>query len=140
MNNHDNLINICVPGKRENLEYIKDEILKSFSFFSQNKKTLSRLELVLEEVVLNICDYAYKNIEGMIEIKTYTKEKNFYIQIKDTGNYFNLLEFDEPDTQSLIEDRQIGGLGIHFIKNFTSSIMYKREDNKNILEFSVDLT
>ncbi|MCB9482330.1 MAG: ATP-binding protein [Desulfobacteraceae bacterium] len=139
MNSHDKLTDICVPGKRENLEHIKDEVLKSFSFFSQNKKTLSRLELVLEEVVLNICDYAYKNIEGMIEIKTYIKDKNFYIQIKDSGSYFNLLEYDEPDTESLIEERQIGGLGIHFIKKFTQEIKYKREDNKNIINFSVSI-
>jgi len=140
LNNNDKFINISVPGKKENLESIKDQVLSSFSFFSENKKNHSRLELVLEEIILNICDYAYKNIEGMIEVKTYEKENSFYIQIKDSGNYFNLLEFDEPDTESMIEDRKIGGLGIHFIKKFTASVEYKRENNKNIIEFSVAIT
>jgi serine/threonine-protein kinase RsbW len=76
----------------------------------------------------------------MIEVKTFEKENRFYIEIKDSGNYFNLLEFDEADTESILEERKIGGLGIHFIKNFAESIEYKRENNKNIIIFSVPST
>lgn len=140
MKTNGKFINISVPGNKQNLELIKDNVLNSYSFFSKNKKNNSRLELVLEEIFLNICDYAYKNTEGMIEVKTFEKENRFYIEIKDSGNYFNLLEFDEADTESILEERKIGGLGIHFIKNFAESIEYKRENNKNIIIFSVPST
>lgn len=140
LNNPDKFIDIIVPGKRDSLEYVREKVLNSFAFFSNDQKTCSRLELVLEEIILNICDYAYKKNDGFIELKTWADQNNFFVQIQDSGKYFNLLEFDKPDTESLIEDRKIGGLGIHFIKNFTSTIEYKRENNKNIIKFSVRIS
>jgi len=32
-----------------------------------------------------------------------------------------------------VEDRKIGGLGIHFVRSLMDSVEYRREENKNIL-------
>jgi anti-sigma regulatory factor (Ser/Thr protein kinase) len=51
----------------------------------------------------------------------------------DSGIPFNPLVRDEVDTGKPIEEREIGGLGVHFIKKLTDSQNYERRDEMNIL-------
>ena len=53
---------------------------------------------------------------------------------EDNGKPFNpLIEADSPDLNHSIEDRQIGGLGIHFIKSMTDQQNYQRINSLNQL-------
>jgi hypothetical protein len=62
------------------------------------------------------------------------------IRFSDHGNPFNPLDRDEVDTDKPIEEREIGGLGIHFIKNLTDSQSYEYKDGMNILTLNVTFT
>ena len=43
------------------------------------------------------------------------------------------LETAEPDIETPIEERQLGGLGIHLVKNMVDLAEYRREGDRNIL-------
>ena len=56
------------------------------------------------------------------------------ITIVDDGKEFNIL--DAPEHEAIdksIEDREVGGLGIHFIRTLTDKIEYERKNGKNML-------
>ena len=55
------------------------------------------------------------------------------LQIVDDARKFNPLNNNEADTKSSIEERAIGGLGLHFIKKMMDEAIYKYENRKNIL-------
>ena len=56
------------------------------------------------------------------------------IIISDDAIPFNPFRDDPPDTTKLsIEDRSIGGLGIHIVKNLMDEYEYKRNVNNNII-------
>jgi anti-sigma regulatory factor (Ser/Thr protein kinase) len=56
------------------------------------------------------------------------------IRLEDDGMEFNPLLSDEPeDLDKPVEDRKIGGLGIHFVKKLMDNVDYHRYENKNIL-------
>ncbi|TYT75361.1 ATP-binding protein [Desulfobotulus mexicanus] len=92
-----------------------------------------KLALVLEEAFVNICSYAYPEGSGITEIFCYTDESFFMVEIHDEGEAFNILSLPDPDTSLGIDEREIGGLGIHFIRKFTDKVTYRREENRNIL-------
>jgi anti-sigma regulatory factor (Ser/Thr protein kinase) len=56
------------------------------------------------------------------------------------GNPFNSLARDEVDTDKPIEEREIGGLGIHFIKKLTDTQSYEYKDGKNVLMLTKKFT
>ncbi|TWI73061.1 anti-sigma regulatory factor (Ser/Thr protein kinase) [Desulfobotulus alkaliphilus] len=92
-----------------------------------------KLALVLEEAFVNICSYAYPEGSGFAEIFCGTEDRCFVVEIHDEGEAFNVLSLPDPDTSLGIEEREIGGLGIHFIRQFTDKVAYGRENNRNIL-------
>ena len=57
----------------------------------------------------------------------------FLLEIVDDGIEFDPLKLPEPDLESSVEDRKIGGLGIYFVRKMMHDVKYKRVKEKNIL-------
>ena len=55
------------------------------------------------------------------------------VSFTDDGTPFNPFSNAPPDTRLSIDERNIGGLGIHLVKNLMDECNYKRETNKNII-------
>jgi anti-sigma regulatory factor (Ser/Thr protein kinase) len=55
------------------------------------------------------------------------------IVVIDDGHEFNPLEFPEPDTNLPVEERPIGGLGIHLLRKMADRLEYRRIDGFNRL-------
>ncbi|MCW7754255.1 ATP-binding protein [Desulfobotulus sp. H1] len=93
----------------------------------------SRISLVLEEAFVNICSYAYPGNTGHADIRCGRDNNFFMLEIGDEGAPFNVLSLPEPDTTLGIEEREIGGLGVHFIRKLPDRVDYRRENNCNLL-------
>lgn len=94
-----------------------------------------RINLVLEELGLNIIDYAHDD-GGVHEfdISLTSGEKEITIEVVDDGKAFDPLS-DAPkvDIESNLEDRRVGGLGLHLVRTTVDDMSYRRENGKNHL-------
>ena len=89
---------------------------------------------------MNIIDYAYPNREeGFIDLRVEANDRWIQFVIMDDGIPFDPTSRPNVDTTQSIEDRPIGGLGIHLIRNIMSGINYNRADGKNILTLTLNL-
>ncbi|MCX6250861.1 MAG: ATP-binding protein [Bacteroidetes bacterium] len=99
-------------------------------------KVLKELNLALEELFTNIVFYAYDDKEEhKIDIFFENPEPGcIRISISDDGKAFNLLEKSADDNLSKpLGERQVGGLGIHLVKQLVNNIEYQRKNRKNIV-------
>jgi anti-sigma regulatory factor (Ser/Thr protein kinase) len=55
------------------------------------------------------------------------------IEVEDDGRPFNPLQVPPPDLERPLAQRKVGGLGLHLVRELTSSIEYDRKDGKNRL-------
>ena len=96
-----------------------------------------KIELVIEELVVNVIHYAYPEGDGEIELSCQAEKQGdrpcFCIRIRDGGIAFNPLERDRPDTDLNVTDRPVGGLGILLAEEVADSLFYERRDNCNIM-------
>ena len=93
-----------------------------------------QVDLVLEELVLNVVNYGSRGGEGEINIELVSDPEAVIIQIIDDGRPFDpLTDAPAPDTESGIEDRAVGGLGIHLVRTMMDDVTYRREENKNYM-------
>lgn len=98
------------------------------------EKTVYDFNLAIEEIVTNIISYGYddKN-EHSIVVSADIKEDGITLTVEDDGTPFNPLETPAPDVNKPLEERQIGGLGIFFVRKLMDEVKYERHDNKNVL-------
>ncbi|MGO1119170.1 ATP-binding protein [Rhodovibrionaceae bacterium A322] len=87
---------------------------------------LHAVTLSLDEVITNIASYAYPSgTTGPVVVELSKQSGWMEIRVKDSGAPFNpLIDAKEPDLDSPLESREIGGLGIHFVKTLMDEVSY----------------
>ncbi len=94
-----------------------------------------KVTLVVDEIGQNAVDYAYGDGAGDVEVFVTSGDGTLEIEIVDSGEPFDpLTEAPAPDLTSGIEDRPIGGLGVHLTKSLMEDVTYRRESGKNRLK------
>lgn len=92
------------------------------------------LNLVLEEAVVNIINYAYpKEDHQSIYLSATLHEGSIILVLTDTGVEFDPTMAPEADITLSAEERPIGGLGIFLIRQIMNEVRYDRIDGKNVL-------
>jgi serine/threonine-protein kinase RsbW len=103
-------------------------------------KRVAEIELAVEEALVNICQYAYRNNTGDVEVRcTRDGAQRFLIEIIDAGEPFNILTLPPPEPMADLDQRPVGGLGVLLIRSLVDTIAYRREGSRNILQFVVQL-
>jgi serine/threonine-protein kinase RsbW len=124
------------PAKIEQLPKILRWIRENLSELSLSASEKNKLEVVSEEIIVNIAHYAYPAAEGTIEIEIEEKNGGVVFSFLDSGKPFNPLENQKPVIKSLsVDSKDIGGLGIFFVKNLVDRVDYCFENGKNKLTF-----
>lgn len=99
------------------------------------------INLVLEEAVANIINYAYpKDKHESIYLSARMHEDSIVLVLTDTGKEFDPTMAPEVDVTLSAEERQIGGLGIFLIRQIMNEVRYERIDGKNVLTLEKKLT
>ena len=94
--------------------------------------------LVLEELLSNTIFYGYQDHEEhLIYVTLSYNQDRLNITCEDDGIAFNPLEKEDVDMTTSLDETDVGGLGIHFVKNLTESVSYKRENNLNIIQMTL---
>ena len=92
------------------------------------------LNLALEEIITNVISYGYADTrEHEIRVRLKTRAGEVSAEVEDDGRPFDPLEQPEPDVTKLIDERTVGGLGIHLVRKLMDSLEYKRQGYKNLL-------
>lgn len=88
----------------------------------------------IEEILTNIIKYGFDE-EGIHPVHVTFRHIHGHIEMEfeDRGREFNPLEIEEPDLNTPIENRQLGGLGIHLVRQMMDEAKYRREGDRNIL-------
>ncbi len=116
------------------LEVLADAIESLAAEWEISMSISLNLNLVLEELVTNIIFYGYEDAgEHKILIHLSFEDTILEVRIEDDAKEFNPLLHAEPDVNAPIEEREIGGLGIHFVRKIMDDMTYERLANKNVL-------
>jgi anti-sigma regulatory factor (Ser/Thr protein kinase) len=109
--------------------------LESFVGAHELPKAVSRsADLALEEHLTNVMSYAYDDgREHEILVRLEASASQLVIEVEDDGRAFDPTRVPAADTSLPLDQRPIGGLGIHFIRNSMDEMRYQRRANRNVL-------
>jgi anti-sigma regulatory factor (Ser/Thr protein kinase) len=91
-----------------------------------------KLNVALEELLTNTISYGYDDSGRHEIVIDLTREgETIVAEITDDARPFDPLNAPPPDLESAIEDRRIGGLGVHLVKTLMDDVAYAYLDGRN---------
>ena len=98
------------------------------------QKCLFEINLGLDELFTNIISYGFEDgLEHQIKFSLAMEKETLVVQVEDDGKPFNPLDAAGPEVSQDLDSINIGGLGIHLVKNMMDDIDYQRVEGKNKL-------
>ena len=126
-----------VPASLDQLTGIQERVAAFGESQNWSVEMLFQIELTLEEICVNIVNYGFEDDGGehMIEIIVDSEAESLTMEIVDNGRAFDpLTETPEPDLESAVGDRPVGGLGVYLVKQYMDELDYRRSDGRNHLK------
>lgn len=96
------------------------------------KELNTPINIAIEEAVTNVMLYAYPGQSGQVLVEV-AKGEQLVFTITDSGVPFDPTQKEEVDITLSAEERPIGGLGIHLVRQIMDEVKYERINNQNIL-------
>lgn len=122
-------------------EALRNNLGELFAFVEQALASLNapvperdKMMMALDEALTNVVLYAYpEDHRGMVSIRFHRDDDTITAEVVDHGKPFDPTAHPAPDVTLPIEQRPIGGLGIHLMRNLVTSLRYYREHGANHL-------
>ncbi len=128
-----NTKSITLPNDVQTIPQLAEFIDQIADSNGINPSVTMSLNLAMEEAVVNVMKYAYPEGTGDIDISATVNNDIILFTVTDSGVAFDPTGVNEPEIDKPAEDRPIGGLGIHLVRQIMDSVSYERKDGKNIL-------
>ena len=98
------------------------------------------LALIVEELVTNIVKYGYAGADaGPLQLTVKLDSGGVVGTLVDAGAPFDPTAMAAPDVEAEMEERRIGGLGVHLVRTMSEDFSYRRDDGHNVVSFRLPL-
>ena len=118
------------------LQHIASEVEELGQRESWPDSLVFKVNLVLEEVGINILSYGGETGGPWpeFEIVIASEDDSLIIEVSDEGRPFDPFnDAPKPSIDAAIEDRNVGGLGIHLVKTMMDDTSYQHSGGRNRL-------
>ena len=127
-------LSLRIKNNLEEIARMSQEIAAWCQKLALPEEVEFQLDLVLDELVSNVIRHGLKDDnEHLIAVDLCLEGTELAVAIEDDGVPFNPLEAPAPDITRPIEERRIGGLGIHLVREIMDNLAYERREGKNYL-------
>ena len=142
--------NLKILAVVDNLAQVLENVDAQLEMENCPMKIQMQVDIAVEELFVNIANYAYTPDTGDADILIETlntcpipeeyrkglsekdlKGKWLRITLSDSGVPFDPLQKDDPDISLSAQERRVGGLGIFMVKKSMDHMYYEYKDGKN---------
>jgi len=135
------MLAISIANRAGELARVADLLDRFGAEHGLDSEVVADMQIALDEVLTNIGKYAHAdNAAQQIDICLTVRENVLEAVIEDGGAPFDPLQVASPDLGAPLQQRRVGGIGIHFVRNLLDEVSYERTGDRNRLVLRKHLT
>lgn len=109
--------------------------MEAFSAFLADQAVpdsmVNRVMMALDELLTNSLRHTAPGNGRRVDLKVQVGRGAVTVDLFDDGPAFDPTQVPPPDLDLALEDRPIGGLGVHLVRQFMDVFQYERAGNRN---------
>ena len=114
------------PGRFDSLAAIGEYVARAAEAAGLDARSVEGVELAVDEACSNIIEHAYGGEgRGDIEVTYHIDGDGLTVVLRDYGRPFDPDRVPEPDLQAPLEERDAGGLGLHFMRQLMDQVRFE---------------
>jgi anti-sigma regulatory factor (Ser/Thr protein kinase) len=122
-----------------------DRVNAAFAEFAEvhdlPAKIRRSVRVVFDELLNNAISYGFEGRDsGEITVDVELAGDRLSVTITDDGKPFNPFREEPPDTLLSTQERRIGGLGIHLVRQAMDEVSYHRRTDRNVVMLAKRVT
>ena len=122
----DGVYSLRVAAELTHLATIRRFVKEKAAELDAKADTITDLLIAVDEMVTNAIVHGYHGKEGMVEVEVLRVEQAITIFVRDDAPPFDPTHVPTPDLTIPLEERPLGGLGIHLTRELTDVFRYRR--------------
>ena len=131
---HGSILEVTLHNQASEIPRAHEALDKFTAQYRSRGQDLALLHLAIEEHLTNVISYGYNPGQaGTIRVRFALDGAAVRVEVEDDARPFNPLEVPEVDTSVPLEDKPIGGLGVHLVRKSVDSLRYLRAQERNVL-------
>ncbi|MFN2159969.1 MAG: ATP-binding protein [Anaerolineales bacterium] len=109
----------------KSLERVRQFVAHQAEKCGYNENDLFGIKMAVDEAFTNIINHAYEGecIET-VRCSCFENEKGFTVKMVDNGRSFDPERIPDPDLDSNLEERMMGGLGVHLMRSYMDEVHF----------------
>ena len=131
-------IRLRVPDERARLPELLDAVAAALRDAAVDGGCIHDAQLVVEELACNLMDHGVRGGVDALAVGLAIEAGRVVVEIRDNGAAYDPLAHPPPDLEADLDQRPIGGLGIHLVRELSQRTVYRREDGWNVLRIELD--
>jgi anti-sigma regulatory factor (Ser/Thr protein kinase) len=129
----DASVTLVISADLNEIEKVNTALEEAMRASAYSDDMIHELQLVVEEAIANTILHGYCDAPGDVAVGIRVTDGAVEVRIEDRATPFDPLTVPEPDRESNLDERGIGGLGIYLIRSLVDEAIYRYSDGKNIL-------
>lgn len=131
-------LRITVPNQHAHLRKLADAIDDALLAQGIDRALRDDVRLIAEEIACNAVGYGYDTgIHGEVVVAIDHQPGTLVLEFRDDGRPFDPLAAAPPELDANIDERPIGGLGLHLVRELARTLSYAREEPYNVLRVTL---
>jgi anti-sigma regulatory factor (Ser/Thr protein kinase) len=116
---------VVYSARFENLDRVREFVGGQAEECGLEPAAVYAVQLAVDEAFSNIIEHAYGGeSDEKIECTTQITPAELIITLRDCGHVFNPDSVPTPDLEADLEDREVGGLGLYFIRQLMDEVQF----------------
>lgn len=130
-----------IKNDLKELKHVEQFVADFAAMHQYPGKLTYQINLALEELITNVISYGYDDADThSIALSLEQQAGELRAEMQDDGRPFNPLTAPAPELDVPLEERTVGGLGIHLVKNLFDSLSYERTQDRNCTILKKDIS
>jgi serine/threonine-protein kinase RsbW len=113
------------PAELEQLALMRKFVEETATAWQADPDELADVVLAVDELATNSTLHGYRGRSGDIELKMRRTGADLEIVLRDRATAFDPTQVPPPDMSLPLEDRPIGGLGLHLVRHMVDELRYR---------------
>lgn len=133
-------LTLIIVAKFEEILRLNKELQRFTQLHGIGPDQVFKLELILDELINNVIKHGEPKVPPRSIFITMSKDNEcIEVEFSDDATLFNPLNQPEPALDSPLEERPVGGLGVHLVRKLSDEVKYSVHNGRNLIQFSLAL-